>query len=89
MPIRQMAGTRRSASSIDEIAGFSTRVNPTRATSFVLELRDAVTRPQAHPGLGKADRVPGTRELVLHNNDITIYRKCGEDVEIVRLHHLT
>ena len=33
-------------------------LSPTRATSFVLELQAAVTQLQAHPGMGRAGRVP-------------------------------
>ena len=70
----------------DEIAGFIAKDNPSRATSFVLELKEAVTRLQLHPGMGRAGRVPGTRELVLHKNYIAIYRVRGDDVEILGLH---
>ena len=73
---------------VDEIAGFIAKDNPTRATSFVLELKDAVTKLQVHPGMGRAGRVPGTRELVLHKNYIAIYRVRGDDVEILGLHHV-
>ena len=79
--------TRTAPTSVDEIAGFIAKDNPTRATGFVLELQAAVTRLQAHPGMGRAGRVPGTRELVLHKNYIAIYRVRGDDVEILRLHH--
>jgi toxin ParE1/3/4 len=74
--------------SVDEIAGFIAKDNPTRATSFVLELKEAVTKLQVHPGMGRPGRVPGTRELVLHKNYITIYRVRGDDAEILRLHHV-
>lgn len=74
--------------SVDEIAGFIAKDNPTRATSFVLELKEAVTKLQVHTGMGRAGRVPGTRELVLHKNYIAIYRVRGDDVEILRLHHV-
>jgi plasmid stabilization system protein ParE len=53
----------------------------------VLELQDAVAKLQLHPGMGRAGRVVGTRELVLHKNYIAIYRMRGDDVEILRLHH--
>ena len=49
--------------------------------------KSIVTKLQAHPGMGRAGRVPGTRELVLHKNYIAIYRVRGDDVEILRLHH--
>ena len=79
--------TKTALASVDEIAGFIAKDNPTRATSFVLDLQAAVTKLQAHPGMGRAGRVPGTRELVLHKNHIAIYRARGDDVEILRLHH--
>ena len=74
--------------SVDDIAGFIATDNPTRATTFVRELQDAVVKLQAHPGMGRAGRVPGTRELVLHRNYIAIYRVRGGDVEVLRLHHV-
>ena len=79
--------TKTALRSIDEIAGFIAKDNPTRAASFVLEQQDAVTKLQAHPGMGRAGRVPGTRELVLHKNSIAIYRVRDKDVEILRFHH--
>jgi addiction module RelE/StbE family toxin len=74
--------------SVDDIAGYIAKDNPTRASSFVLELQATVTRLQLYPGMGRAGRVPGTRELVLHKNYIAIYRVRGDDVEILRLHHV-
>jgi addiction module RelE/StbE family toxin len=79
--------TKTALGSVDEIAGYIAKDSPTRASSFVLELQQAVTKLQAHPGMGRAGRVPGTRELVLHKNYIAIYRVRGDDVEILRLHH--
>lgn len=79
--------TKTALRSVDEIAGYIAKDNPTRATGFVLELKAAVTKLQAHPGMGRAGRVPGTRELVLHKNYIAIYRVRDADVEILRLHH--
>ena len=79
--------TKAALRSVDDIAAYIANDNPIRATSFVLELQEAVTKLQAHPGMGRAGRVPGTRELVLHKNYIAIYRARGDDVEILRLHH--
>ena len=80
--------TKTALDAVHEIAEFIAKDNPRRATSFVLELRDAVTKLQVHPGMGRAGRVPGTRELVLHKNYIAIYRVRGDDVEVLRLHHV-
>jgi addiction module RelE/StbE family toxin len=79
--------TKTALRSVDEIAGDIAKDNPKRATSFVVELQEAVTKLQVHPGMGRAGRVPGTRELVLHKNYIAIYRVRGDGVEILRLHH--
>ena len=79
--------TQTALASVDDIAGFIAKDDPTRATSFVLELQSAVTKLQDYPGMGRAGRVPGTRELVLHKNYIAIYRVRGDMVEILRLHH--
>jgi len=81
--------TKTALASVDEIAGYIAKDNPVRATSFVLELQAAVIKLQDHPGMGRAGRVPGTRELVLRKNYIAIYRVRGDDVEILRLHHAT
>jgi len=80
--------TKTALRSADEIASYIAKDNPTRASSFVIELQDAVTKLQLHPGMGRAGRVPGTRELVLHKNYIAIYRVRVDDVEILRLHHV-
>ncbi|WP_296510408.1 type II toxin-antitoxin system RelE/ParE family toxin [Rhodoferax sp.] len=80
--------TRMALRSVDEIASYIAQDNPTRATRFVRELQSAVTKLQDHPGMGRAGRVPGTRELVLNKNYIAIYRVRGDDVEILRLHHV-
>jgi toxin ParE1/3/4 len=79
--------TKAALSSVDEIAAYIAKDNPARASSFVLELQDAVAKLQTHPGMGRAGRVLGTRELVLHKNYIAIYRMRSDDVEILRLHH--
>ena len=73
--------------SVDEIAAFIAKDNPPSATGLVLESQGAVNKLQAHPGMGRAGRVPGTPELVLHKNYIAIYRVRNDDVEILRLHH--
>jgi len=80
--------TKTALRSVDEIASYIAKDNPARASSFAIELRDAVTKLQLHPGMGRAGRVPGTRELVLHKNYNAIYRVRDGDVEILRMHHV-
>ncbi len=40
-----------------------------------------------HPGLGRAGRVRGTRELVAHRNYILVYDVAGELVRLLRVLH--
>jgi addiction module RelE/StbE family toxin len=40
-----------------------------------------------HPMLGRAGRVQGTRELVVHPNHLLIYRMVGQAVEVLRVTH--
>lgn len=80
--------TKTALARLDDIAGFIARDNPNRAKSFALQLKQAVAMLQVHPGMGRPGRIPGTRELVLHKNYIAIYRVRGDDVEILRLHHV-
>jgi toxin ParE1/3/4 len=85
MAIKWTKGALRSA---DEIAAYIAQDNPNRATSFIAELKESTTRLQNFPGMGRAGRVPGTRELVLHKNYIAIYRVKDGHVEVLRIHHV-
>ena len=74
------------------IADSIAKDSPTRARSFVQDLR-AKTLPLAqHPELGRTGR-PGlpdyVRELVAHRNYIVFYRVLADDgvVEILRVKH--
>ena len=40
-----------------------------------------------HPGLGRPGRVPGTRELVAHQNYVLVYDVQGERVRMLRVLH--
>ncbi len=74
--------------SADEIAAFIARDNLVRANSFIVELKESTARLQSFPGMGRAGRVPGTRELVLHKKYLAIYRVKNGDVEVLRIHHV-
>jgi addiction module RelE/StbE family toxin len=40
-----------------------------------------------HPGLGRVGRVPGTRELVVHQNYMLIYDTVDDVVRVLRVLH--
>lgn len=80
--------TKTALRTLDEIAGYIAQDKPERASSFVRDLRAGTSKLESFPAMGRAGRVPGTRELVLHKNYLAIYRVKGGDVEILRIHHV-
>jgi toxin ParE1/3/4 len=80
--------TRSALKSVDDIASYIARDNPARAAPFVAELQASTDRLVSFPGMGKAGRVPGTRELVLHKNYVAIYRVVRTEVQVLRVQHV-
>ena len=78
--------TKTALRTIDEITQYIAQDNPARATFFVKELRQSTEKLDSFPGMGRAGRVHGTRELVIHKNYVAVYRVRGGDVEILRVH---
>ena len=83
---RSLRWTNRALGRLDEIAGYIARDNPVRAKTFVTELRDKVSILKLH-SLGKAGRVFGTKELVLHKNYLAVYRVKDDEVQILTILH--
>jgi toxin ParE1/3/4 len=83
---RNIRWTNRALGRLDEIAAYIAKDNPTRATSFVTELRNKVDILKSHQ-LGKAGRVFGTKELVLHPNYLAVYRVKDDEVQIFTILH--
>jgi toxin ParE1/3/4 len=62
--------------------------NPAAAGPVVERIFRAVHLLSENPALGRAERVPGTRELVVAGTPYIIpYRVRGDAVEILRLFH--
>jgi toxin ParE1/3/4 len=83
---RNIRWTNRALGRLDEIAVYIAKDNPTRATTFVTELRKKVDILKSHQ-LGKAGRVFGTKELVLHPNYLAVYRVKDDEVQIITILH--
>jgi addiction module RelE/StbE family toxin len=83
---RKLRWTNRALGRLDEIADYIARDNPARAKTFVTELRDKVNVLKSHQ-LGKAGRVFGTKELVLHKNYLAVYRVKDNEVHILTFLH--
>jgi addiction module RelE/StbE family toxin len=83
---RTLLWTRRALGRLDEIAAFIAQDNPTRATSFVRELREKMNMLREHQ-LGTPGRLYGTKEWVLHQNYIAVYRVKDDEVQILTVLH--
>lgn len=78
--------TRRALGRLDEIAAYIAKDNPARAKTFVTELRDKVNILKSHQ-LERAGRMFGTKELVLHQNYLAVYRVKDNEVQILTILH--
>ena len=71
--------TKRAVASLDVIAACIERDHPSRTKTEALADWLALGRP---------GRVPGTRELVVHETHIVPYRVRGEHVDIITVQHV-
>ena len=83
---RNLRWTNRALGRLDQITAYIAKDNPARATTFVKELRNKMDILKSHQ-LGKAGRVFGTRELVLHPNYLAVYRVKDDEVQIITILH--
>ncbi len=84
--MRDLIWTNRALKRLDNIADFIARDNPLRAQTFVVELRNKleVLKTQS---VGRAGRVFGTKELVLHPNYLAVYRIKANQVQVLTILH--
>lgn len=61
--------------------------NPLAAARMDEIFSDAAARLAAHPMLGRSGKIPGTRELIPHENYRLVYEIDGEMVWILILVH--
>jgi toxin ParE1/3/4 len=61
--------------------------SPQGAAMLAAEIESKAARLETHPKLYKADRVRGTRECVVTENTLFVYRLQGADVLILRVLH--
>lgn len=62
--------------------------DPQAATEVVLRIVQTVSLLKEQPGIGRAGRVPGTRELVVPNTRYIVpYRVKDDTIHILRVYH--
>lgn len=84
----RLAWTRTAAADRREIRAYIARDNPAAALNLDALFARKAARLVDHPGLGRLGRVPGTRELVAHQNYILVYDLAGDTVRILRVLHV-
>lgn len=80
--------TRKALENLDTIAAYISQDNPVRARSFIGEIKEKTELLAQFPAIGRPGRVPGTRELVVHENYVLPYRVKDGMVQIIRVHHV-
>lgn len=79
---------RQALRNLDQEAEFIADNNPQAAAALVETVLASVERLADHPALGRAGRVPGTRELVIHGFPYLVpYRVKHDAVEVLRVFH--
>jgi len=84
--LRDLIWTNRALKRLDDIADFIAKDNPLRAQTFVVELRNKLEVSKIQ-SLGRAGRVFGTKELVLHPNYLVVYRIKANQVQVLTILH--
>lgn len=79
---------RRALRNLDDEAAYIARDSPKSAAEFIHHVIASVATLGDHPHMGRAGRVPGTRELVVTRfSYIVPYRVRDQSVEILRVFH--
>ncbi len=71
----------------DEIYDHIEADNPDAALALDALLAEKAARLVDHPGMGRPGREVGTRELVVHRNDILVYDVIADAVRVLRVLH--
>ena len=79
---------RRAIADRDAQLDYIAQDNPRAAIEQGDRIADHVSQLLRHPEIGRAGRIPGTRELVISRTPfILVYRLRGKHIELLRLLH--
>ena len=79
---------RRALVDLDEAEAFIAQDNPSAAAEVVAKIVRAVTLLKDKPGIGRAGRVPDTKELVVPDTPYIVpYRVKDVTVQVLRVFH--
>lgn len=83
----ELAWTLEAIQDRDEIYDHVEADNPVAALALDELISEKASRLIDHPGMGRAGRIAGTRELVAHRNYILVYDLSGDLVRVLRVLH--
>jgi len=84
----QVRWLQRALRNLQEEAEYIAQDNPSAAVAVINQIEHAVKLLADNPGLGRAGRVPGTRELVVPDTPYLVpYRVRGQYIDILRVFH--
>jgi len=79
---------RKALENLDSEAEYIAKDNPSATEHVVTAIIEATERLRNYPGMGRAGRVLGTRELVISGTPYILpYRVRGDVIEILRVFH--
>lgn len=79
---------RRALKDLEDAEAFIAQDTPSAASEVAAKIVEAVTLLKDQPGIGRAGRVPGTRELVVPNCPFIVpYRVVNDTVQVLRVYH--
>jgi toxin ParE1/3/4 len=79
---------RTALANLDAEAEYIAKDNPAAAARVVQRILRAADHLKNNPAMGRAGRVPGTRELVVDETPYILpYRVRGDAIEILRVFH--
>jgi toxin ParE1/3/4 len=79
---------RRALVDLDEAEAYIALDNPSAASGIVEKIVRAVTLLKDNPGIGRAGRVPGTKELVVPDTPYIVpYRVKDDTIQVLRVYH--
>jgi len=79
---------RRALLDLDAVEEYIARDDPQAAAGVVLRIVRAVSLLKEQPGIGRAGRVSGTKEMVVPNTPFIVpYRVKDDAIQILRVYH--
>jgi len=75
------------ADDLNQILSYINSKNPCVVKNIGKKIKKAIGRLQGNPGMGKAGRVYGTRELIISNTPYIVVYRVTSDIEILRILH--